>query len=139
MRLIALVLMALLAGCAQQPPKDDSLYRDLGERAGLTKIVEGTLINAARDPRIAARYRNIDVIRLRDKLVEQFCVEAGGPCVYKGSDMAEVHKHMNINRSEFNALVEDLIAAMDAQGVAVAVQNRLIGRLAPMRGEVIER
>ncbi|BBP79142.1 group 1 truncated hemoglobin [Pseudomonas sp. Ost2] len=133
-----LAMIVLLAGCAQQPPKDDSLYRDLGERAGITRIVEGTLIHIARDRRIAERFRKIDIQRLRDKLVEQFCVEAGGPCVYTGDTMAESHKGQNVSRSDFNALVEDLIAAMDDQGIAVPVQNRLIARLAPMRGEVID-
>ncbi|NWA27003.1 group 1 truncated hemoglobin [Pseudomonas gingeri] len=133
-----LVIIALLAGCAQQPPKDDSLYRDLGERAGITRIVEGMLLNIAHDPRIVERFRKIDIQRLRDKLVEQFCVEAGGPCVYTGDTMAESHKGQNVSRSDFNALVEDLIAAMDTLGIPVPVQNRLIARLAPMRGEVIQ-
>ncbi|MGY2202193.1 group I truncated hemoglobin [Pseudomonas gingeri] len=133
-----LAMIVLLAGCAQQPPKDDSLYRDLGERAGITRIVEGTLIHIARDRRIAERFRKIDIQRLRDKLVEQFCVEAGGPCVYTGDTMAESHKGQNVSRSDFNALVEDLIAAMDDQAIPVPVQNRLIARLAPMRGEVID-
>ncbi|NWE67604.1 group 1 truncated hemoglobin [Pseudomonas gingeri] len=133
-----LAMIVLLAGCAQQPPKDDSLYRDLGERAGITRIVEGTLIHIARDRRIAERFRKIDIQRLRDKLVEQFCVEAGGPCVYTGDTMAESHKGQSVSRSDFNALVEDLIAAMDDQGIPVPVQNRLIARLAPMRGEVID-
>ena len=133
-----LLVVLLLAGCAQQPPKDDSLYRDLGEREGITRIVEGMLLNIAHDPRIVERFRKIDIQRLRDKLVEQFCVEAGGPCVYTGDTMAESHKGQNVSRSDFNALVEDLIAAMDAQGIPVPVQNRLIARLAPMRGEVIQ-
>jgi len=139
MRALKLLLVAfLLAGCAQQPPKDDSLYRDLGERAGITRIVEGMLLKIAHDPRISERFRKIDIVRLRNKLVEQFCVEAGGPCVYTGDTMADSHKGQNVSRSDFNALVEDLIAAMDEQGIPVPVQNRLIVRLAPMRGEVIE-
>ncbi|KPA98541.1 group I truncated hemoglobin [Pseudomonas asplenii] len=139
MRGLKLLLVAvLLAGCAQQPPRDDSLYRDLGERAGITRIVEGMLLKIAHDPRISERFRKIDIVRLRNKLVEQFCVEAGGPCVYTGDTMAESHKGQNVSRSDFNALVEDLIAAMDEQGIPVRVQNRLIARLAPMRGEVIE-
>ncbi|WP_248746293.1 group 1 truncated hemoglobin [Pseudomonas sp. MWU12-2037] len=133
-----LLVVLLLAGCAQPPPKDDSLYRDLGERAGINRIVEGMLLNIAHDPRIVERFRKIDIQRLRDKLVEQFCVEAGGPCVYTGDTMAESHKGQNVSRSDFNALVEDLIAAMDTQGIPVPVQNRLIARLAPMRGEVIQ-
>jgi len=139
MRMLPLMLVLLLSACAQQPPKDDSLYRDLGERPGITRIVEGMLLNIARDERIVERFRRIDIQRLRDKLIEQFCVEAGGPCVYTGDSMAESHKGQNVSRSDFNALVEDLIAAMDAQGISVPVQNRLIARLAPMRPDVIEK
>ncbi len=139
MRFLAVVLVLLLGACAQQPVKDDSLYRDLGAMPGITRIVEGMLLNIARDERIVERFRRVDIQRLRNKLIEQFCVEAGGPCVYTGDSMAESHKGQNVSRSDFNALVEDLIKAMDSEGVAVPVQNRLIGRLAVMRGEVIER
>lgn len=139
MRAPVWVLALLLSACAQQPTRDDSLYRALGEHAGITRIVEGTLLNIARDPRIVERFRKIDIQRLRNKLIEQFCFEAGGPCTYTGDSMAESHKGQNVSRSDFNALVEDLIAAMEAQGVPVPAQNRLLARLAPMRGEVIER
>jgi hemoglobin len=138
-RLLSCLLLALLIGCAQQPPRDDSLYHELGERAGIQRIVEAMLLNVARDERIVERFRKIDIVRLRDKLVEQLCVEAGGPCRYTGDSMAEAHKGQNLTRSDFNALVENLIAAMDAEKIPVPTQNRLIARLAPMRGEVIEK
>ncbi|WP_095094151.1 group 1 truncated hemoglobin [Pseudomonas sp. Irchel 3A5] len=139
MRLLSFFLIVLLVGCAQQPPKDDSLYQGLGQRAGIQRIVEGMLIIAVKDERIGEHFKKIDIVRLRDKLVEQLCVEAGGPCKYTGDTMAESHKGQNLTRSDFNALVEDLIKAMDAEGISVPNQNRLIARLAPMRGEVIEK
>ncbi|WP_369811673.1 group I truncated hemoglobin [Pseudomonas citrulli] len=139
MRVLLPILIVLLGACAQPLPKDDSLYRDLGGQPGITAIVEGMLLHIARDERIVERFRKIDIQRLRDKLIEQFCVEAGGPCTYTGDTMAESHKGQRISRSDFNALVEDLIAAMDDQRVPVPVQNRLIKRLAPMRGDVIEK
>ena len=132
LKLLACLMLVLLAGCAQQPPKDDSLYHALGQRPGIQRIVEGMLIIAVRDERIGERFKKIDIIRLRDKLVEQLCVEAGGPCKYTGDTMAESHKGQNLTRSDFNALVEDLIDAMDAEGISVPNQNRLIARLAPM-------
>jgi hemoglobin len=139
LKLLACLMLVLLAGCAQQPPKDDSLYHALGQRPGIQRIVEGMLIIAVKDERIGEHFKKIDIIRLRDKLVEQLCVEAGGPCKYTGDTMAESHKGQNLTRSDFNALVEDLIDAMDAEGISVPNQNRLIARLAPMRGEVIEK
>ncbi|KPX17196.1 Protozoan/cyanobacterial globin protein [Pseudomonas syringae pv. delphinii] len=136
-RLLVVLMLTVLAGCAQQPPKDDSLYQDLGQRAGIQRIVEGMLLNIAKDERIVERFRKIDIVRLRDKLVEQLCVEAGGPCRYTGDSMAESHKGQNLTPSDFNALVENLIAAMDTENVPIPAQNRLIARLAPMRGEVL--
>jgi hemoglobin len=139
MRALLLAVVLSLAACAQQPPKDDSLYRALGEQAGITRIVEGMLLNIAADTRIVRHFEKIDIVRLRDKLVEQFCVEAGGSCVYTGDSMEESHKGQNLTPSDFNALVENLQAAMTAQGVAIPAQNRLLARLAPMRAQVIDR
>lgn len=138
MRSVLLVVVLTLAACAQQPPKDDSLYRDLGEQAGITRIVEGMLLNIAADPRIVRHFENVDIVRLRDKLVEQICVEAGGPCTYTGDSMEESHKGQNLTPSDFNALVENLQDAMSAQGVPMPAQNRLLARLAPMRAQVID-
>lgn len=139
MRLLSWFLFALLVGCAQQPPKDDSLYQALGQRAGIQRIVEGMLLNVAKDERIVDHFKKVDIVRLRDKLTEHLCVEAGGPCKYTGDSLPEAHKGLNLTRSDFNALVEDLIDAMDTEGVSVPNQNRLIARLAPVRGDVIEK
>lgn len=139
MRSVLLAMVLTLAACAQQPPQDDSLYRELGEQAGITRIVEGMLLNIAADPRIVRHFENIDIERLRDKLVEQICVEAGGPCTYTGDSMEESHKGQNLTPSDFNALVENLQEAMSAQNVPMPAQNRLLARLAPMRAQVIDR
>ena len=139
MRSVLLAMVLTLAACAQQPPKDDSLYRELGEQAGITRIIEGMLLNIAADPRIVRHFENIDIERLRDKLVEQICVEAGGPCTYTGDSMEESHKGQNLTPSDFNALVENLQEAMSAQNVPMPAQNRLLARLAPMRAQVIDR
>ena len=138
LRPLCVALLALvLIGCAQQPAKDDSLYRDLGEKPGITRIVEGMLINVAGDPRIVQFFARVDIAGLRDKLVDKFCVIAGGPCVYTGDSLEESHKGQNLSPSHFNALIENLQASMDSQGVPTPVQNRLLARLAALRWQVI--
>ena len=46
---------------------------------------------------------------------------------------------MQIDKSQFNRVVELLQNAMTSQGVSYADQNRLIQRLAPMRPAIIHR
>ena len=139
MRSLLLVAVLTLAACTQPSVKDDSLYRELGEQAGITRIVESMLLNIAADARIVRHFENIDIERLRDKLVEKICEESGGPCTYSGDSMEESHKGQNLTPSDFNALVENLQDAMTAQGVAIPAQNRLLARLAQMRSQVIDR
>ncbi len=139
MRSLVLLVCLLLGACAGQPPKDDSLYQQLGGEPGVTRIVEGMLLRIADDRRIVEHFQDIDIQRLRDKLIEQFCAEAGGPCVYTGDSMEESHMGQALTPSDFNALVENLQAAMTAEGVSIPAQNRLLARLAPMRGQVIDR
>jgi len=139
MHRLVLLFCLWLAACTQQAIEDDSLYRQLGGESGITRIVEGMLLRIARDPRIVEHFQTVDIQRVRDKLIERFCVEAGGPCTYTGDSMEESHKGLALTPSDFNALVEDLQAAMTDEGVSMPAQNRLLARLAPMRGQVIDR
>ena len=74
---------------------------------------------------------------INDRLVEQICVEVGGPCVYTGRTMAESHASLAVTEADFNALVEDLVDAMDARGIPRRAQNRLLRRLAPMHRDIV--
>jgi hemoglobin len=51
--------------------------------------------------------------------------------------MREVHADLDINKGDFNALVEVLQRAMDAQGIPFSQQNRLLALLAPMHRDII--
>lgn len=51
--------------------------------------------------------------------------------------MKSAHADMDINKGHFNALVEVLQSAMDAQGIPFVQQNRLLALLAPMHRDVI--
>jgi len=133
------VVLTACTSAASYPLPNDSLYQALGGQAGINRVVEGLLYRIADDERIVHHFAHTDILRLQDKLQEQFCVEAGGPCEYTGDSMAEVHAGFAITESDFNALVEDLIAAMTAEGVPVSAQNRLLQRLVPMRGDIIYR
>lgn len=125
----------LLAACAHLPQR--TLYDELGGQEGVEQIVELLLTKISDDPRIAAQFAAVDILRLNDKLVEQICFESGGPCTYTGKDMVEAHAKQKVSNADFNALVEDLMWAMDQRRIPRATQNRLLARLAPMHSEIV--
>jgi hemoglobin len=118
---------------------DDSLYRDLGEKAGITKIIDAAMENFLADPRIKDEFDNINIERLKGRLVDHFCVISGGPCQYAGRDMYAAHKGLHLNQASFNALAENVQFAMDKVGIPFRTQNRLVAILATMQRDVVTR
>ena len=92
-----------------------------------------------KDPRIGGHFKDTKPVALKESLTDQICQLSGGPCKYEGADMKSAHADMDINKGHFNALVEVLQSAMDAQGIPFAQQNRLLALLAPMHRDVITK
>lgn len=134
-RTAACLLALLLSACAHAPQR--TLYEELGGKDGVEQIVELLLTKISDDPRIAAQFAAVDILRLNDKLIEQICFESGGPCTYTGKDMVEAHAKQKVSNADFNALVEDLMWAMDQRRIPRTTQNRLLARLAPMHAEIV--
>jgi hemoglobin len=120
-----------------QPAADDSLYKALGEKAGLTSLMDDFVKRLMSDARIGSFFKDTNPTHLAQQLTEQLCMLSGGPCTYRGVPMKEAHADMDITKADFNALVEALQASMEAKGLPFGVQNRLLARLAPMHREVV--
>jgi hemoglobin len=127
------------ARAAPAPATDDRLYRALGGEDGVARITEAFIANVQADPRTRPYFAQASVPRLRAKLAEHFCAQAGGPCRYTGSSMKNVHSNLQIDRAAFNAVVENLQDAMRGNGVPFASQNALLARLAPLHREIETR
>ena len=117
----------------------DGYYQELGGKEGVEKIVDNFINEISFDQNIVKFFEGTDITRLREKLIEQFCHESGGPCEYTGDSMKDVHAGMKITKAEFNRVVELLQAAMDDAGTPQTAQNRLIRSLAPMRPDIIHQ
>ena len=119
------------------PAKDDALFQALGGKSGLQTLMDAFVAGLKADPRIGERFKDTQSSYLADQLVSQVCAATGGPCIYRGADMKSVHAGMEINKANFNALVEVLQATMDAQHIPFRTQNQLLAILAPMHRDVI--
>jgi hemoglobin len=115
-----------------------SLYERLGETAAITAVVDDFVARCASDDRINAKFARSDVPRLKKMLVDQICEATGGPCTYTGRDMRTTHDGMGVTAGEFDALVDNLVATLDAAGVGAAEKDELLGALAPMRSDIVE-
>lgn len=136
MRTIFAMLLALAAAA---PSPDDSLYRALGEKPGIARLVDALLDRVYADPRINDLFKHVDRPDLARLVGEHFCHETGGPCEYTGRSMTDTHSGLAIKAKEFDAFVEDLVDAMEALDLPTRTQNRMLKHFAPMRPEIIDQ
>jgi hemoglobin len=139
-RCAALLLWACAIGASAQgaaAPGDDALYRAFGGQDGLVKLMDDFMRRLLADRRMQPFFKDVNQQQVKDQLVVQVCELTGGPCKLKGPGMRKVHDGIDITRADFNALVEVLQQAMDAQGIAFGDQNRLLAKLAPMHREIV--
>ena len=122
---------------AQGAQPANGTFAAFGEKPGLVRLADDFMVRLLADPRTAPHFKEAKQERIKEQLVDQFCQVLGGPCIYKGVDMKTSHANLDINKGDFNALVEVLQQSMTAQGIPFREQNRLLAQLAPMYRDVI--
>jgi hemoglobin len=146
-----LVAFALAAGCAGKSKQSStttttaaaanapqkSLYERLGGRPAITAVVDQFVANDAADKRINMRFINTDIPQLKKLLVEFVCAATGGPEKYEGRDMHTTHASMQLVDDEFNALVEDLVKALDKFHVPEKEKGEILAALGPLKGQIV--
>jgi hemoglobin len=114
-----------------------SLYDRLGGEANIRKIAETLFDTHKANDKISARYIDSD----RDKVVQlvfEFLSSAtGGPHEYTGKDMLSAHRGMNISEEEFMAVLDDILSALQANGVGQREQEELLLANYGLRGEIV--
>jgi len=127
------------ANAGATPFAGQGMWSAFHGQAGVDRIVDAFVDRNIADKRILEIFKNQDHVRLRRTLKEQFCYILNGGCAYTGQTMQASHKDMGIQNADFNALVENLQAAMRQEGVSFVSQNRLLAKLAPMQKTTVKQ
>jgi hemoglobin len=53
--------------------------------------------------------------------------------------MKTAHAGMGVGEGDFNALVEDLVGALDKFNVGATEKDQLLGALGPMKKDIVEK
>lgn len=115
----------------------ETLYKRLGGAAAVKVVVADMVANIGADTRINAQFANTNLARLQTLLVEQIGQVTGGPEKYTGRDMKTTHAGLKITMADFNALVEDLVKALDKNKVPEKEKAELLAILGPLNKDVV--
>ncbi|WP_018078610.1 group I truncated hemoglobin [Thiobacillus denitrificans] len=114
-----------------------TLYERLGSRPGIEAIVEDIWNNHVSNPLVNKRYANSDPATVKRLVTEMCCAGFGGPETYTGRDMITTHKGMNINDTEFVAVCDDVLKALDKHNVGKRERDEVLCILYSLKGDVV--
>ena len=86
---------------------------------------------------IAHHFRNTDMNKLKQVVFEFFSMGTGGPHTYTGRDMRSSHESLGISESDFSIGNDDVLKALQENGVAKAEIDEVIGILDSLKGDVL--
>lgn len=152
MKLIAALVMILVLfspAFAEDPKKEapktekkeakKSLYERLGGQPAIEAVVKDFATRTLADARVNKKFAKTNADRVVKNLTDFVCKATGGPCKYTGFDMKKAHKNMGVTQGEFDALVEDLVAALDAAKVPEAEKKEILAALGPLAKDIVEK
>ena len=134
---IAIFAVCAIASCT--PVIADTLYERLGGEKGVADFVGTTIDLTAADPLTKRSFDKIDLKKLKLKIAEHICALTEGPCKYTGDSMKMVHQGMEINESEFFAMVEILRGTLNRTDAPESAKNELLRILAPMKRDIVSK
>jgi len=137
--LLTVVLSLLLSATKAQ---DKTLYDRLGGYDGIAKVVDdfiGRLVADKQFEKFFIGQSTDSRKKIRNHVIEQFCVAAGGPCVYTGRDMKTTHAGLGITEAEWNAGANHLIAALDKYKVDEKSKAEVVAFVSTLKKDIVDK
>jgi hemoglobin len=137
--LLTVVLSLLLSATKAQ---DKTLYERLGGYDGIAKVVDdfiGRLVADKQFEKFFIGQSTDSKKKIRNHVIEQFCVAAGGPCVYTGRDMKTTHAGLGITEADWNAGANHLIEALDKYKVDEKSKAEVVAFVSTLKKDIVEK
>lgn len=128
---------------ARAAPQSPSLYERLGGAYPIAVVVddfiERLLVNQTlnANPAINKARQQVPKQGLKFHVTTLVCEATGGPCKYAGRSMKEAHKHLNITEREWQAMLADFKATLDAFKVPAPEQKELFAIVDTTKADIV--
>ena len=116
----------------------NSLYQRLGGADGIARLVDDVFAVHLNNPVVKTRFENIKDLEHAKNMARQFfSAGSGGPVSYTGKDMLTAHKGMNISEQEYLAVMDDIVGAMENNGLNEDAKKDVIAILYSLKDQII--
>lgn len=116
---------------------EESLYERLGGEDKIRKIATDILDLHLDNDTVRVRYQDSDREKVIQRVTEFICAGTGGPQEYTGKDMVTTHRGMNINEAEYIAVIDDIMEALDKNGIGDREKQEVLMICYSLKGEIL--
>lgn len=106
-----------------------SLYDRIGGAAAVSTLVDQFYTRVFDDPELAPFFARVPLDHLKTMQAELFSQALGGPFVYSGRPIREVHHGKGIQMEHFQRFVDHLIATLSGFDLSKSEISLIISRL----------
>ncbi|KAF4718418.1 hypothetical protein FOZ63_003368, partial [Perkinsus olseni] len=116
----------------------DEMFLNLGESEGITKIMSRTYDMVQVDDRLRSVFKGKDMDAIRQQQTLYMCELLGGPRMYEGRGMLEIHENLKINDYLFDCFVMDADRALHSLNMTEELHDIVISMMEEQRKYVVK-
>jgi hemoglobin len=118
---------------------DVSIYEAIGGEPALVAVVDDFYARVLADPQLAGFFSGANMPKLKGRQVEFFAAALGGPELYQGLGMREVHAGRGIRQADFDKVAFHLTAALADAGVPGETIGQIAAAITPLADDIVSR
>jgi hemoglobin len=122
------------------PMQEKSLYQRLGGYDAIAAVVDDFIGRLVADPQFVRFFAGHSVEskkRIRQLIVDQLCMAAGGPCYYTGRTMKSSHEGLGITEADWQASVRHLVASLDKFKVPQKEKDEVLAAVSSFKADIV--
>ena len=116
-----------------------SIFESIGGEPALVAVVDDFYDRVLADPQLAAFFAGANMPKLKGRQVEYFAAALGGPDLYEGGGMRQVHAGRGISQADFDKVAVHLTDALAAAGVPADTIGQIAAAVIPLADEIVSR
>ena len=116
-----------------------SIYESIGGETALVAVVDDFYERVLVDPQLAGFFAGANMPKLKGRQVEFFAAALGGPDVYQGATMRNVHAGRGISQADFDKVAFHLTGALAAAGVPAGTIKQIAATITPLADDIVSR
>lgn len=118
---------------------ETTIYEAIGGEDALVAVVDDFYDRVVADPQLAPFFAGVKMNALKGKQVEYFAEALGGPHIYQGQTMRQVHQGRGITQADFDKVAFHLTHSLVAAGVPGELVTQIIAAIAPLADDIVSR